>query len=140
MTTTTKITKKDNLTNLLAMLNDSRIFALAEEYDLEALIAYCENEISLLNKRAERARETAATKKEKDELCEVVESLLTREYQTRDEITEKIQGEDVTVAKVGNRLSKLVALGVAEKEEIQVAGKKHKVVAYRLAIVAEADE
>lgn len=135
-----KVTKKDYLNDLVNLL--TQCASMPEEdfegFDFESLTAYCQNEISLLEKKAAKAKASAAAKKaEKDELCLIVESVLTDEFQTRDEVTNQIEGEDITVAKVGNRLSKLVTLGVAEKGQVSIPGtdgqKARKLTAYRLA-------
>ena len=134
-TTATKITKKDNLNSLIALISAAQVAGVAGDFDFDALAAYCTNEIKLLDKKAAKAKETAAAKKaEKDELCNVVEAVLTTEFQTRNDIAAQIEGDDVTVAKVGYRLTKLVELGLAEKTEVSVPGpdgKARKVVAYR---------
>lgn len=137
--TTTKITKKSNLNSLIALISAAQVAGIAGDFDFDALTAYCANEINLLDKKAAKAKETAAAKKtEKDELCVAIESVLTDEFQTRQDIAAQIEGDDVTVAKVGNRLTKLVTLGVAEKVEQSVPaadGKARKVMCYRLASV-----
>ena len=123
-TATTKVTKKSNLNSLIALISAAQIAGVAGDFDFDALNAYCVNEIGLLDKKAE-----------KDELCVAVESALTADYQTRQDIAAQIEGDDVTVSKVGYRLTKLVELGAAEKTEISVPGadgKARKVVAYRL--------
>ena len=136
-TTAPKVTKKSNLNALIALIAAAQVAGVAGDFDFEALTAYCTNEIGLLDKKAAKAKENAAAKKaEKDELCLAVESVLTDEFQTRQEVADQIEGDDVTVAKVGYRLTKLVELGVAEKSEVSVPGaegKARKVVAYRLA-------
>jgi hypothetical protein len=51
-------------------------------------------------------------------------------------VTDRIEGEDVTVAKVGYRLTALVKAGAAVKEDLVVEGedgKSKKVAGYRLA-------
>jgi hypothetical protein len=141
--TTTKVTKKSNLNSLIALISAAQIAGVAGDFDFDALNAYCVNEIGLLDKKAAKAKETAAAKKaEKDELCVAVESVLTSDYQTRQDIAAQIEGDDVTVSKVGYRLTKLVELGAAEKTEVSVPGadgKARKVVAYRLAGTVDAD-
>lgn len=142
-TTTAKVTKKTHLNSLIALIEAASLAGVDGDFDFAALTAYCTNEIGLLDKKAAKAKETAAAKKaEKDELCVAVESVLTDEYQTRDEVTAHIEGDDVTVAKVGYRLTKLVELGVAEKTEVSVPGadgKARKVVAYRLVGATDVD-
>lgn len=135
--TNTKITNRDRYEMLSALVTAAQEEGF-EGYDYDMLQGFIAKQIAALDKKAAKAKETAAAKKtEKDELCEVVESLLTVVPQTREQITAQIEGDDVTVAKIGYRLSKLTALGVAVKEEISVAGedgaKARRVMAYKLA-------
>lgn len=142
-TTAPKITKKSNLNSLIALISAAQIAGVAGDFDFNALNDYCVNEINLLDKKAAKAKATAAAKKsEKDELCVAVEAVLTEEFQTRNDIAAQIEGEDISVAKVGYRLTKLVEMGVAEKSEVSVPGaegKARKVVAYRLATAADVE-
>lgn len=137
-TTVAKVTKKTHLNSLMALITAASAAGVDGDFDFDALTAFCANEITLLDNKAAKAKETAAAKKaEKDELCVAVEAALTTEFETRDAITGRIEGDDVTVAKVGYRLTKLVELGVAEKTEVSVPGadgKARKVVAYKLAV------
>ena len=118
-----------------------QLIGLAEEngfegFDFEDLREFCANEIALLDKKAAKARERAANKKaESDELQDAVLSVLTADPQTRDDIASQIEGEDVSVAKVGARLTKLVNAGLAAKAEAVVGekGKTRRVMTYTLA-------
>ena len=130
---TQKITKKEKLTALIAILTGE-----GTEIDTAELIAYCEKEIEALDKKAAKAKETAAKKKaESDELTDKVAELLTDELQTTADITAQIEDEDITTHKVSYRLTSLVKSGVAVKEEISIAGKDgqkaRKLAAYKLA-------
>ena len=130
---TQKLTKKDKLTALIAILTGADTDVATDE-----LVAYCENEIALLDKKAAKAKETAAKKKaESDELTETVAGLLTDELQTIADITSQIDDEDVTTHKVTYRLTQLVKSGVAVKDEVTVPGKDgqkaRKIAAYKLA-------
>ena len=144
-TTTVKITKKDNLNSIISLIAMAKAAGIGgdNEFDFDALTAFCTNEIGLLDKKAAKAKENAAAKKtEKDELCNVVEAVLTTEFQTRNDIAAKIEGDDVTVAKVGYRLTKLVEMGLAEKTEVSVPGpdgKARKVVAYRSTYMGDSE-
>ena len=83
--------------------------------------------------KAEKAKAYVAKKKaESDELKEAVASVLTDEFQTREDILAALDAdEDVTIAKVGARLTALVKAGRAVKEEMKtVTGKK---MGYKLA-------
>lgn len=102
-----------------------------------AVAEFCENEISLLDKKAVKAKERAATKKaEGDELTDAVRAAMSaEEFEPIADIAARIEGEDVTVAKVQYRLTQLVKNGEAEKEQITVPGgegqKARKIMAYR---------
>lgn len=112
---------------------------IAENLCEDEVVAFCENEISLIDKKNAKAKERAAKKAAEDELYGVVKGLLTDELKARTEIAAAITGEDgepVSVAKVGARLTKLVNDGVAVKEDIKVTdeeGKTKTVKGYKLA-------
>lgn len=104
----------------------------------EALRAFAQHEIDLLDKKAAKAKESAAKRKKEDPLYEVVKDTLTDEFKTIADVTEDIVAagyKDVTVAKVTYRLNKLVEAGEAEKTPVKVgggdAGKVRTVQAYR---------
>ena len=104
----------------------------------DELKTFCENEIALLDKKAEKAKERAATKRaEGDALTDAVRGALTGEFEPIADIATRIEGEDVTVAKVQYRLGQLVKAGEAEKEQITVPGsegqKARKIMGYRMA-------
>lgn len=107
--------------------------------DRETLVAYCEKELASLEHKAEKAKERAAAKREAgDELQNLVTSVLTPDFASRDDITARVQEIDpeATVGKVGYRLTALVKAGVAQKAEAMVAdaeGKNKKVTVYALA-------
>lgn len=89
----------------------------------EQFVEFAQKEITLLDNKAAKAKERAAAKRaEADELMDVVQSLLTDEFQTAADIAAQIEGEDVSAAKVVARLGKLVAAEVAEKDDIKVVG------------------
>lgn len=95
----------------------------------EGIKAFAENEIALLDKKAAKAKERGAKKKEeRDELCDAVLAVLTDEYATIADVAEAIEGEDVTASKVTYRLNKLVAAGLAEKADIKVGDEKKRTV------------
>lgn len=138
--TNAKVTKKDKFN----MIKDILANGTVEGADVEMLTAFVENEIELLEKKAAKAKETAGKKKaEADELTIAVQAALTDEFQTIAEVTDAVEGEDVTTAKVAYRLNALVKAGVAEKAEKTVAGgegvKSRKVQSYRLASIDEVD-
>ena len=89
----------------------------------EEVVAFFENEIGNLDKRAERSRATAAKKREAgDALTETVKSILTDDFQTIADVVAQIEGEDVTASKVTYRLNALVKEGYAEKADVQIPG------------------
>ena len=104
----------------------------------EALIAFAENEIALLDKKAVKAKERAASKRaEGDELTAAVKAVMsTEDFEPIAEIAARIEGEDVTVAKVTYRLTQLVKNGEAEKSELTIpateGSKARKVQGYKL--------
>jgi hypothetical protein len=85
-----------------------------------------------LSGKAEKAKARNAEKKANgDELREVVQSVLTDEFQTIDAIVAQIEGEEITKAKVTARLTSLVNNGIAEKADVKDdEGRKLK--AYKL--------
>ena len=103
----------------------------------EALIAFAENEIALLDKKAVKAKERAASKRaEGDELTAAVKAVMsTEDFEPIADIAARIEGEDVTVAKVTYRLTQLVKNGEAEKTELTIpateGSKARKVCGYR---------
>ena len=137
-----KMTKRNFYEALVNFANGGEFYYSADGteviVDNEAIIAFAENEIALLDKKATKAKERAASKKaDSDELTEAVRvALSTEEFEPIAEIATRIEGEDVTVAKIQWRLNSLVKDGVAEKQQITVAGgegqKSRKLMAYKL--------
>lgn len=122
-----KLTKKD----MFLMLKD--VIADSDAEDKEELIAFVDNQVAMIEKKAEKAKEKAAEKRAAgDELKELVKSLLTNEYQTINDLLEQIDGVDVTKAKVQARATALVKDGYAEKTDVEIEkGKTAK--GYRIA-------
>ena len=124
---TVKITKRDNFTAIIEVLNG------AGRSDLADVIAH---EIELLDNKAAKAKATAAKKKvEGDALRDAVQAVLTDELATIADVTAKVEGEDVTTSKVQFRLNALVNAGIAVKEQVIVGEgeTKRKLMAYKLA-------
>lgn len=137
-----KTTKKQMFEALVNFANEGALVFENEDGEMvivtnDVLLAFAENELEQLDKKAAKAKERAAAKKaEADVLLDAVKEVLTDEFETRDAIAEKIDMEDATVAKVGARLTKLVNEGFAVKEDITVEGadgKKKKVKGYKVA-------
>ena len=136
-----KMTKRNVYEALINYANGGAMAYAGDEGDVvvtaEALAAFAENEIALLDKKAVKAKERAAQKRaEGDELTDAVRASLTGEFEPIAEIAARIEGEDVTVAKVTYRLTQLVKNGEAEKQELTIPGaegqKARKVQGYKL--------
>lgn len=131
--TTEKISKRDYLTAIIGAMHTGEI-----KYDPNDVIAFCEHEIELLDKKTAKAKERAAAKRaEGDELTEQIYDVLSGdEFMTIPEIVKALGDEDVSAQKASYRLRSLVEANRAEKTEITVAspdgGKASKRVAYRL--------
>lgn len=98
----------------------------------EEMIEFINKQIELLEAKAEKAKERAAkTKAEGDALRDAVEALLTGEFQSADEITAQLEGEDITKAKVVARLTQLVRAEIADKEQMKDSSGR-KVMFYKL--------
>ena len=106
--------------------------------NIDMLIEFVQAEQNALANKAAKAKAKAAEKKtEIDELGNAVMQVVTAEPQTRDEIFANFDGEDVSIAKVGARLTRLVELGLVAKTEVKVtnaAGKKTTKMAYSVVL------
>ena len=133
MTNKVKFSKRDYLTAIIEAMHTGEI-----KYDPNDVIAFCEHEIELLDKKTAKAKERAAAKRaEGDELTEQIYDVLSSdEFMTIPEIVKALGDEDVSAQKASYRLRSLVEANRAEKTEITVAGsdggKASKRVAYRL--------
>ena len=134
-TATTKITKRDRYTSIIDILKDVNADA--------DLVAFCEGEIALLDKKSAKAKETAAAKKtEVDTLTESIKNALGTladdAYATIADVTAMVGADDeeVTPNKVSYRLSQLVKAGVAESTDVKVpateTSKARTIKAYKL--------
>ena len=103
-------------------------------------IEFIEKQIDQLKVKAEKAKSRAEEKKiEGDELREAVANALTNEPQTIDAITTTVaEIFDVTKAKVTARLTQLVKLGEATKEQVKIDTRK--VMVYSLATKGPVEE
>ena len=140
-----KTRKKDILTVVKAMaeaqvpdinLGEDLVDAEVTAADI---VAYCDTTIAQLEAKKEKAAETRAKKAaQADALKDQVLALITSDPKTRDDIFVELGSEDseLSIAKVGSRLTKLVAEGVIVKEPIKVKnaeGKSVSKMAYKLA-------
>lgn len=135
-TSTVKITKRERFETIAAMAKEMMNEGIGD-YDFEGIVEFCEAEVEALANRAAKAKERAAAKRaEGDELQATVLGVLTDIPQTRQEVFDQIDGgEDISLAKIGYRLSSLVKSGKAIKSEVVVEGedgKSKKLSAYAL--------
>lgn len=108
------------------------------EVTAEDVVAYVDKTLEQMASKADKAKAKAAEKRaEGDALKAAVAAVLTNELQTAEEITAQVEGEEVTKAKVIARLTALAKDGVIVKE--QVKADSRKVMAYKLAEVADAE-
>lgn len=113
-----KMTKRDYFETLKGLVEESDNEIKGE------LIYFIESQIASIDNKSAKAKERAAAKKEAgDAIRETVKSVLTNEFQTVNAITEKIGDEEISKAKVIARLTQLVNLGEAVKEQSKVDGK-----------------
>lgn len=121
-----KVTKKDWYTQIRAVVEAS------DNEQKEGILGFIDHEVELLEAKAAKAAERAASKKaDGDELRNAVQAVLTDELQTIDAITAQIEGEDITKAKVTARLTQLVKAGIATKDMVKTEDSR-KVTAYKL--------
>lgn len=127
-----KITKRQMYTAMINFANEGSFSFDAGDGEImvvapDEIVAFAENEIALLDKKAAKAKETAAKKKtEADALTDVIAQALGEDFEPIADIAARIEGDDVTVAKCTYRLNKLVENGVAEKQAIKVPGSDGK--------------
>lgn len=121
-----KVTKKDWYAQIRAVVEAS------DNEQKEGILGFIDHEVELLEAKAAKAAERAASKKaDGDELRNAVQAVLTDELQTIDAITAQVEGEDITKAKVTARLTQLVKAGAAAKDMVKTEDGR-KVTAYKL--------
>ena len=114
------------------------ILATVDNKNAEMLIEFVRGEQTALANKAAKAKAKAAEKKtEIDELGNAVLDAVTDVPKTRDEIFEAVEfdGAEISVAKIGARLTRLVELGKIQKSEVKsvtASGKKTTRMAYSL--------
>ena len=107
----------------------------------EDVTAFVETTLAQIAAKAEKNKERAAAKRQAgDELRAQVLGFVTEEWQTRDEIAANFEDEDITPAKVGARLTQLVADGSVVKEKQKIDGKDKMVYALASGVALESDE
>ena len=95
------------------------------------LVDFVNDQIALLDKKAAKAKETAAAKKVADPLMDIVFNGVTDELSTVADIVARIGDAELTAAKASYRLNKLAEMGNIVKDTIKVD--KRTLVAYKLA-------
>ena len=124
-----KITKKDILAAIRADIEGTEMVG---EIPTAVVLEFIDKTVAQIDAKAAKAKETAANKKAAgDELRAEVLACVTDEFQTREAITAALNKEDVTVQKVGARLTQLVDAGDVVKEQMKVGDRK--VMCYKLA-------
>lgn len=125
-----KITKREKFEMLKEIVRgDINVEMTVEQAEL---VDFLDSQINAIDAKAEKAKARNAEKKANgDELRDVVQAILTDEFQTIDAIVAQIEGEEITKAKVTARLTSLVNNGIAEKADVKdEEGRKLK--AYKL--------
>ena len=111
--------------------------------DNAEFVEYAENELAKLANKNAKAKERAAAKKEAgDELRAVIETILENatEPMTREMVLDSIENAEeleLTVAKVGARITQLVQLDLAHKTTVKVGDKSKTAYVYGPAVDAE---
>ena len=131
----TKITKRERYESIIEMANAIDGNG-SSGFDVNGIIEFCENEIAALERKAAKAKETAAKKRaEGDALTDAVLEALTEDFEPIAEIAARVEGDDVTVSKISYRLNALSKAEnpSVEKGELVIEGEKgkRKVVGYR---------
>ena len=134
-----KVTEAMVLTALAALAADVELEVGEDVVTVTAedIQTFASKKLAALERKKEKARENAAKKRaEGDKLGKVVESVLTNEFQTADEVLAAVlevwDGDeaDATRQKVIYRLSNLVKLEKAEKTDVKVD--KRTIKAYKV--------
>ena len=126
-----KTTKREYFTMLREIVAGMVEYDTVPAVDNPAeLIEFIDRSILELDKKAERAKERAEKKKEADdELLLKVESALTEDFRSAEQIMEDLEDvEDLTKQKVVARLTKLVNADRAQKKTIKED--KRKIMGY----------
>ena len=107
------------------------IVAASDYEQKDEITEFIDKQIEYLAAKAEKAKARAEEKRtEGDAMREAVYAALTNELMTIDEIVPKVEGEDITKAKVTARLTQLCKAGLITKEQVKVDGRK--IMAYKL--------
>ncbi len=135
-----KFTNKDMFITIKALLTGDDVDE-TDPSDAE-LIEWCDKQIEILDRKADKAREKAAEKKVAgDELQEKIYNILAEadREMTADSILEALDIEGLSKQKIIARLSNLVKAGRVVKDEVRVGEAKSRRMAY-IAIVSGGEE
>lgn len=122
-----KMTKKD----WYAVIKE--IVEASDYEDIVGAVDFIDHQVAQLDAKAAKASERAAAKKaEGDALRQMVFNVLTDEYQTADVITDLVDDDSITKAKVVARLTQLCNAGLAVKEQIKTEDGR-RIMAYAVA-------
>ena len=115
------MTKKEILTLIVTALGESRNFTSEET---EAIIAYATNEISLLDKKAEKAKTQKSKTQKENEIIktQLLEYLNSIDYGVT--ITEIIKGSDIFTDFSTQKISALLKQLVDSGEVVKAVDKK----------------
>ena len=97
--------------------------------DNAEFVEYADNELAKLAAKAEKSKERAAAKKEAgDELRATIQAIIENADKpvTREDVLDAIENADeleLTVAKIGARITQLVQLNLAHKTTVKVGDK-----------------
>lgn len=135
MTNTKKITKREYLNTLRAIVENGDFSFENEDMTVDGLIEFIDHEIELLdNKAAAAAKRAQAKRDEGDALrARILEVMSSEDFMTIPEIVKAIGDEDVSAQMVTARLTQCVKADLAEKDSVsvEVAGKAKKLSGYR---------
>lgn len=115
---TNKITKKDFYNAIIALAEGNAIDIATDD-----IVAFANKEIAALERKAAKAKETAAKKKSEDDpiMAAVLEVLEANDdFLTIPAVTAAIGVEDYTTSKVQYRLNALVKAEQAETTDLKV--------------------
>lgn len=142
MSTTKKITKRDNFAAISAILTAAEAdgYVLPEGITFAGLTDFIDHEVELLDKKAESAAKRASEKKAiGDALREkVLNALSTDDFMTLQDIVTAVNDPDASPAMITSRLTQLGEKGTKQVEKTQITveastegGKSRKATAYR---------
>lgn len=114
-----RITKRDVLIALIEAIDAGDVEINDSRITLDDIKDYAEEAIIQIDMKNERSRIRSLEKRrEIDKLRADVKAALTDEFQTGDQILAKIEGDNITKAKVVSRLSDLIKHNEAIKDNI----------------------